>query len=81
MNNRQKLQKLIQDVFLLDASEFRFDLQRAEVDTWDSFGIVSLAVGVQEVFGHHFSPEEATGLQGVGDIIRLLTAKGIAFDD
>jgi acyl carrier protein len=81
MKNREKLQKLIQDVFLLDPSEFRFDLRRSEVDTWDSFGVVSLAVGVQEAFGYHFTPKEATELQGVADIIRVLTEKGIPFDD
>ena len=48
MTNRDKLRQLILDVFLLDPSEFRFDLRRTEVDTWDSFGLVSLAVGVQE---------------------------------
>ena len=81
MTNRDKLRQLILDVFLLDPSEFRFDLRRTEVDTWDSFGLVSLAVGVQETFGYHFKPEEATGLQGVADIIRVLSARGVSFDD
>ncbi len=81
MTNRDKLRQLILDVFLLDPSEFRFDLRRTEIDTWDSFGLVSLAVGVQETFGYHFKPEEATGLQSVADIIRVLTARGVSFDD
>lgn len=79
MTNNEKLQKLIEDVFLLDASEFRFDLTRSEVETWDSFGVVSMAVGVQQTFGYHFTPEEAVSIQGVQDIIRILTGKGIAF--
>jgi acyl carrier protein len=62
MSNKEKLQNLIQDVFLLEPSEFRFDLKRADVETWDSFGVVSLAVGVQETFGYHFTPEEASGI-------------------
>ncbi len=81
MTNRDKLRQLILDVFLLDPTEFRFDLRRADVDTWDSFGLVSLAVGVQQTFGYHFKPEEATGLHGVEDIIRVLGARGVSFDD
>jgi acyl carrier protein len=80
MTNRDKLQKLVQDVFLLDPSEFRFDLKRNEVETWDSFGVVSLAVGVQETFGYHFSPEEATSIEGVADVMDILRTKGISFD-
>jgi len=79
MSNREKLQALIQDVFLLTPEEFRFDLKRSEVDTWDSLGVVSLAVGVQETFGYHFTPEEAVTIQGVSDVIELLERKGIPF--
>ena len=80
MTNKEKLQNLIQDVFLLTPEEFRLDLKRSEVETWDSFGVVSMAVGVQQTFGYHFTPEEATSIQGVDDIIKVLTSKGIAFD-
>ena len=80
MTNKEKLQNLIQDVFLLTSEEFRFDLKRSEVETWDSFGVVSMAVGVQQTFGYHFTPEEATSIQGVDDIVKVLTSKGIAFD-
>jgi acyl carrier protein len=79
MTNRDKLRNLLIDIFLLDPSEFHFELRRDEVDTWDSFGVVSLAVGVHEAFGYHFTPEEATGIQGVPDIIRILASKGIDF--
>jgi acyl carrier protein len=80
MENREKLRRLVMDVFLLDPSEFRFDLRREEVLTWDSLGVVSLAVGVQETFGYHFTPEEATGIKSIQDIVDLLTARGIRFD-
>ena len=77
--NREQLAELLIDVFLLEPDEFRFDLQRDEVETWDSLGVVAMAVGVQETFGYHFSPEEATGITKVQDIIDLLVGKGIAF--
>ena len=81
MSNRAKLKQLMLDVFLLDDSEFRFDLRRSEVDTWDSLGVVSLAVGVHQTFGYHPTPEEATALASVADVIALLEARGIDLAD
>jgi len=81
MTNRDKLRELLIDVFLLDAGEFRFDLERAEIDTWDSLGTVSLAVGIQDVFGHHLTPAEATGMASVEDIVAMLRGKGVDFGD
>lgn len=80
MDNKEKLKNLLVDVFILEPSEFRFDLMRPEVETWDSLGIVAMAVGLQEVFGHHLSPEEATAIRGVQDIINVLVSKGVSFD-
>ena len=81
MTNREKLRDLLIDVFLLDAAEFRFDLRRGEIDTWDSLGTVSLAVGIQDVFGHHLTPAEATGMASVEDIVAMLRRKGVDFGD
>jgi len=79
MTNREKLQDLLQDILLLDPSEFRFDLQRDAVETWDSMSVVAIAVGLQETFGYHMSPEEAIRVAGVDDIIVILEEKGISF--
>ena len=79
MTNREKLQDLLQDILLLDPSEFRFDLRRDEVDTWDSMSVVAIAVGVDETFGYHMSPDEAMRVTGVADLIGILEDKGIAF--
>jgi acyl carrier protein len=80
VSNREKLKSLVVDVFLLDPAEFRYDLKQEEVPTWDSLGVVSLAVGVHQTFGYHFTPEEAVGIRGVEDVITLLSTKGISFD-
>lgn len=80
-DNRPKLRELLLDVFLLDPTEFRWDLKRSQIDTWDSLGTVSLAVGIQDVFGHHLEAGEATGLTGVEDIVDILRRKGVAFGD
>lgn len=80
MSNHEKLKELIVDTFLLDVSEYSLDLARDAVDTWDSLGIVSMAVGVHECFGYHFTPDEATGIETVRDIVKILESKGISFD-
>ena len=80
MANREKLKQLMIDVFLLDPAEFHFDLVADDLDTWDSLGVVSLAVGLHETFGYHCTPEEAAAIRGVPDIIALLTSKGVGFD-
>ena len=81
MNNREKLQDLIQDILLLDDDEFHLGLERSEVETWDSMSVVAIAVGVHEEFGYHFTPEEATAIRSVQDIVDLLETKGISFAD
>jgi acyl carrier protein len=81
MSNRDILRELLLDVFLLEEDEFHFDLRREEIETWDSLGVVSVAVGIDETFGYHMTPEEATSIAGVADIVVLLRSKGIAFDD
>ena len=81
MNNREKLKSLMVDVFLLDPTEFRYDLKQEDVSTWDSLGVVSLAVGVHQTFGYHFTPEEAVSVRGVEDVITLLETKGISFHE
>ena len=77
--NREQLSELLIDVFLLEPDEFHFGLAREDVETWDSLGIVAMAVGVQETFGYHFTPEEATNITSVQGIIDLLSSKGISF--
>lgn len=81
MSNRDKLKQLVIDVFLLTEEEFSFDLQKVDTETWDSLGVVSIAVGVQEVFGYHFSQDEAMSVGSVQDIMNILSSNGISFED
>ena len=77
--NLDKLAELLIDIFLLEPEEFNFDLTKQEIDTWDSLGTVAIAVGIQEEFEYHFTPDEANGLGSVREIIELLGSKGIDF--
>jgi hypothetical protein len=68
-------------VFLLDSVGFRFDRRRNDVETWDSLGLVSVAVGIHSTFAYHPTPAEAVSIQGVQYVIRLLSSKGIDFEN
>ncbi len=81
MNNREKLKHLFLDIFLLNHSEFNFELKREKVETWDSLGIVALAVGIEETFGYHLKPKEAIAIKGIPDIINILETNGISFSE
>jgi acyl carrier protein len=81
MNNHQKLKGLLLDVLLIEESEYSLEMSREDVDTWDSLGLVSMAVGIDETFGYHFSQEEALSIKKVQDIVDILESKGIRFDD
>jgi len=81
MSNRDKLKALLIDVFLLEEDEFSFKLKRSDIDTWDSLGIVAMAVGIQETFGYHMKSDEATGVTSIQDIIDLLEQKDILIDE
>jgi len=81
MSNQEKLRCLILDTFLLEECEFSFELVREQVETWDSLGVVAIAVGIKDTFGYHPTPEEASALAGVPDIMTLLKREGIRFDD
>jgi acyl carrier protein len=80
MTNAEKLRQLVLDVFLLDRSEFRFDLTRDAIDTWDSLGVVSLSVGIHETFGYQLTPEETANLGGIGELVALLNRNGISVE-
>lgn len=79
MSNHEQLQQLILDILLLEPEEYSLDLRRDQVETWDSLSVVSIAVGLDETFGYHPTPSEATALHSVNDIIGLLEGKGISF--
>jgi acyl carrier protein len=69
------------DAFLLEEEKFSFELKRDEIDSWDSLGVVALAMGVEETFGYHLTPEETVKIKSVHEIINLLETKGIHIDE
>jgi len=81
MTNHEKLRDLLMDVFLIEESEYSLELSQDDVETWDSMGLVAMAVGIEETFGYHFSQEEALSIKKFRDTVDILTSNGIPFDD
>ena len=81
MSNHEQLRQLILDILLLEPEEYSLELSRDQVETWDSLSVVSIAVGLNETFGYHPTPSEATTIYCVNDVISLLESKGISFGD
>ena len=81
MSNHQELKELLMDVFLISESEYSLGRSQKDVETWDSMGLVAMAVGIEETFGYHFSQEEALSIKKFQDIVDILRTKGISFDD
>ena len=81
MSNHLKLKDLLMDVFLISESEYSLEMSQDDVETWDSMGLVAMAVGIEETFGYHFSQEEALSIKNFQDIVDILTSKGVSFDD
>lgn len=75
--NLQKFLELMEDVFLLGPEEVGDHLGMDDIDSWDSLATVSMAVGVQETFGHHMTPDEAMEVKSLGDIKTYLRGKGV----
>ena len=80
MTNDEKLKELLLDVFLIDESEYNLDTSQDDLETWDSMGLVSMAVGVEETFGYHLTQEEALSIRTFRDVVEILKSKGIPFD-
>ena len=81
MSNHLKLKDLLMDVFLISESEYSLEMSQEDIETWDSMGLVAMAVGIEETFGYHLAQEEALSIKEFQDIVDILTSKGISFDD
>ncbi len=63
------------DVFMRDDIVLKPELTAKDVDGWDSFKQIEIVLATEERFGIKFSTREVDGLQNVGDLVRLVSAK------
>lgn len=72
-----RLTPIFHDIFDNDSVQIRESLCAKDVPEWDSLSNVRLFVAIEQAFGVRFSSGEITGLQNVGEILELLTKKGV----
>lgn len=71
-----RLAEIFQDVFDEDLIEVTPELSAKDVDGWDSLTHIRLILTVQKVFKIKFSTSEIGKLENVGDLVKLIEAKG-----
>lgn len=78
--NDKKLLQILEDVLLIDESQYRDDYGPDEIETWDSLATVSIASSVEKAFGYAMDAETMAELECIGDIKEALKAGGVSFD-
>lgn len=73
----KNLEELLKEIFLITSDQFSWTIRKVDLETWDSLGLTSLAVGIHEEFNYHFEPSEALELNSFEEIKRILLDKGV----
>jgi acyl carrier protein len=64
------------DVFMRDDLELKPELTAKDVQGWDSFKQIEIIMATEEKFGIKMNTRELDSLQNVGDLVRVVAAKG-----
>ncbi|MEW6052152.1 MAG: acyl carrier protein [Candidatus Zixiibacteriota bacterium] len=78
--NNQKLLRLLEDILLIDDTQYRDEFGPDEIETWDSLAMVSIAAAVEKEFGYAMTPEEMVSMGTIGDIKSVLRGQGVGFE-
>ena len=76
-DSNNKLKDLLVAVFNMMDEEYIDSNGPDEIEGWDSLATVSMAVGVNEEFGHHMTPDEVGEISNIGDIKAFLIRSGV----
>ena len=76
--NDEILFQILEEVLLIDKSQFKDDFGPDEIETWDSLATVNIAAAVEKHFGFAMGPEQMAELECIGDIKEALRGGGVA---
>jgi acyl carrier protein len=79
--NDLKLRNLLVEILLIDDDQYRDENGPDAIETWDSLGMVRIAVGIEESFGYGMTPDEIVSLDSIGNIKAILRSHDIRFDE
>ncbi|MEZ5358262.1 MAG: acyl carrier protein [Candidatus Zixiibacteriota bacterium] len=77
--NDEKLMRILEEVLLIDESQYNDDYGPDEIETWDSLATVNIAAGLEKEFGYSMDPEVMAELECIGDIKEALKGGGVSF--
>ena len=77
MTLNERLVKIFEKDFGIEAEEFSPTLAPEDVLRWDSLGHMTLVMDLEDTFGVHFEVDEITEMSSAQKIIELLRAKGV----
>lgn len=70
----------VAELFETPVEKIRPETKRAEIDAWDSLGILTLMAKLDEDFQILLTEEEIQQLRSVDDILNLLRKRGCLVD-
>lgn len=72
MDIKKDLQEIFRDVFDDDELELTAETTANDIEDWDSFAQIQLAVAIEKHFNIHFKVDEVGSLKNVGEMIQLI---------
>lgn len=76
-DNNNKLKLLLTDIFMMEDEQYVDSNGPDQIEGWDSLATVSMAVALQQEFGHHMTIDEVVAIHNIGDIKSYLRSKGV----
>jgi acyl carrier protein len=72
-----RLESLVSEILHIPADVIADELSVRSVESWDSLRHMELVAGIEHNYGVALSFEEIAGMDLVGDIRRMLDARGV----
>lgn len=76
-----RLYEVIAGVLRIDPGTLNEESNALNTPNWDSLRHIELMLAVETAFSKHFSMAEMMSMQNLGDMRKLLVAKGVSFDE
>ncbi len=73
----ERIFQIVAEVLNIPITEASEDLSVGDIPSWDSMAHAKLIVAIEAEFKIQFDMDEALDIEGVGDIIDILSKRGI----
>ena len=73
---KKRLTEVFRDVFDDDSIVITADTTADDIEDWDSIEHITLIGAVEDEFGMKFKMGEVSGMNNVGEMMKIITARG-----